>query len=519
VYLGFIVGASLPLLKTIKLSEIEKYKGEKSILIVGIENASTYCPELDLNSKVISETDKIYYCFSESESKEKHEEATHNFISNCFSEFVSKYKVETKLLTSLNDLKLINGKVFLFEDSICITVTSGNTIYYINKQLYWFFNFSFITQEIIINHFKSKHQIQFLSWTHSKFFGAYLKAYQTYVSYQDLVTYLSLYGDAVLYIGAICLEWLKILETSSTIDTQELDTWQKAYEVEKLLSKCKVKIDIEKSKKIVEEADNSVVQSMLTHNYNGYLYSNYNGTDKRTGRIYSIDNGYSLQTLSGSLKNLIIAESKSVLVQLDYNYFEFSLIYQLCNIEIKEDPHTAISILIFGDDKHRKEGKSINYGLTYGKSVESILVELYRDNVIEVSKEELREKLNDFLVPINLLKKNLVEEYRANECIKNYFHRTIVPEDEYKCLSYYIQSTAADILIRKILRTQDLLEQYNPTNHLLLQNHDSVLFNLIQKDVEETQLVESIIDILESDEDGLTGKVTLTYGQTWEECK
>ena len=46
-----------------------------------------------------------------------------------------------------------------------------------------------------------------------------------------------------------------------------------------------------------------------------------------------------------------------------------------------------------------------------------------------------------------------------------------------------------------------------------------MLFNLNLKEVEETQLVESIIETLESDEDGLTGVVKLTYGQTWENCK
>jgi DNA polymerase I-like protein with 3'-5' exonuclease and polymerase domains len=175
--------------------------------------------------------------------------------------------------------------------------------------------------------------------------------------------------------------------------------------------------------------------------------------------------------------------------------------------------------MIFGDEEHRKIGKDINYGLLYGKSVESVLNDLYRDNTIEISREELREKLIKFVEPINILKNNLAEEYKANECIKNYFHRTIVPEEEYKCLNNYIQSTAADFLIRKILKIQDLLEQYSNSNCLLLQNHDSILFNLNLKEVEETQLVECIIEVLESDEDGSTGVVKLNYGKNWEECK
>ena len=517
-YLGFVINSTYPLLKTIKLSEIESYKGLGSILIVGLESASSYYPELDLNSKIISEQDKIYYCFSETESKEKYEEAIQNFISSCFTEFTLNYKIKNKLLTSLNELKLQEGRIFLYEDSICITITYGNSIYYINKQLYWFFNFSFITQEVIIEHFKSNHQVQFISWTCSKFFEAYLKSYNTHISCQDLITHLSLYGDATLYIGAICLKWLERLEEQE-IDPQELSTWQKAYEVESYLSKCKVKLNLDKALDVLEESENSVVQSMVSNSSNGYLYSNYNGTNKRTGRIYSTNNGYSLQTLSGNLKSLIIAETNSYLVQLDYNYFEFSLIYQLLNLDVKEDPHLLMSNLVFGDDLHRKEGKSINYGLLYGQSVENTLNELYKENSINVEREELKRKLNELLEPINILKKNLTEEYKANGCIKNYFHRTIVPEEEYKCLNNYIQSTAADFLIRKILLLQDVLEQYNTQNYLLLQNHDSLLFNLIRKDVEETQLVELIIEVMENDEDGLTGTVELTYGNTWEECK
>jgi DNA polymerase I-like protein with 3'-5' exonuclease and polymerase domains len=127
----------------------------------------------------------------------------------------------------------------------------------------------------------------------------------------------------------------------------------------------------------------------------------------------------------------------------------------------------------------------------------------------------IEKKLRLFVDLITNFNVTLRKEFKQNGYILNYFKRRIYPEKNYALVNNYIQSTAADIIIRKILKIRELLTKYNPLNSIVLQNHDSVLLNFCKYDIENTDIVLKIKEILEESENGLFNKVSLKYGTNW----
>lgn len=506
-YIGYCINGNHPILKTILENEIDLYIGSKPILIIGFEKAAELYPYVTLANKIIDKKKKIYYSFSEEESEAKYQEYLDNFIINCFKLIVNKSEVVN--VVKLEDVKINKEEeVFIYETSVILTITNNNKIFYINKEVISFFNEEFAglssIESLLIG-------CKVISWDGYKFYGTYLKANNYYKSKEQIEILLSQHGDVDLYMGVLCLNFLKELK----IDVDLINLWQQAYLIEKKLSDIKVKVDEERVR-ILSDNDNPIMQNIYNSIEGDCIIQKYNGTNKTTGRIYPYGTGFSLQSLAKPLRDIIIAEPDCFLVEFDYKAFEYNILSQLCKFEIKGDPHLYMSQLLFKDNEHRDIGKGLNYSLLYGKSIDTVILETLKLPGLKLSKEELKEKLSKVLYPVKELQEKLEEELKVNKRLINYFGRNIYPEKVYACVNNYIQSTAADILIIKLSKLFDLLSKHPPINKIVLQSHDSVLLNLSSSTIEKTDIASDIKTLLESPEKGLIGKVDVKYGLNWE---
>lgn len=511
-YIGYVLGDNtLPLLKQVSELEVKSLTGDKPTLIVGYSNAVKLFPQLaKVNSRIIDKKKQIYYSYSREESESSYSTQTVKFLKRTFAAIVKGTSVVSIINPDKIDIEKLKGQpVFLYETEKLITVSTAKVVYYFNKEISTFFSKGALTSEVLA---ELLDQCDVWSWDRFKFFGALLKSNHCYKSKDQLRHLLAPYGDIELFMGAFCVNWMKELDHNGFEKT-----WQRAYEVETYISSLPIKIDRKLVTAYSYTSDNDLFATLLKCEDEGYIYQKYNGTDKTTGRMFAIDSGYSVQTLSKNIRNIIIAEPNCYLVEFDFKYFEHKLLQQLCKVPLKGDPHKSLSIALFGSDQFRDIAKGINYSTIYGKSLESTVKDLLKEHKLALSEQELLKRLKELTEPAKKLEARLQKEFKRDGYIINPFGRPVVSEKTYALVNNYVQSTASDLVIIKILKIRTYLKQYNTLNRIILQNHDSILFNLRISDVEETSIAQDLKLILEEPEMDLSGKVSIKHGFNWKD--
>lgn len=502
--LGYIVNSSHPLLQTISAADIPLYKTKGNVLVVGFAFAETLYPNIDLADKMLESN--VYYCFDAEEAEAKSAEQIENFLKHCSSLFTSSITIVKCKEYPMIDL---DKETFICQGETFITLTQTNTVYYINKQIFTFFN----GVPFDIQHYNFQKSY---SWDSFIYFPAVLKALNVYKEERSLQSELQKVINVNVYFGALCLQWLQELKPFN-LEQSNVRVWQRAYKIEEALSNIKIKVDSNKLKELAETETGKTFQTILDNVQDNYIVQKYKGTDKTTGRIYAFDSGFSLQSLSKVHRDIIVAEPNCVLFEFDYQYFEYTLLAQLTKLPIDDDPHIAISTLIFGEAK-REIGKKINYGLLYGQSVDRLIDDLKSYPEVTINKKELKELLLERISPVLEFSSKLQKQLKEKGYIENYFDRNITPDKVYASMNNYIQSTAADFIIIKIEKIMNLLKSYPAQNRIVLQNHDSILLNLDSNSV-NNDLALKIKNTLEEHESNLFAKTTFKYGTNWKTLK
>jgi hypothetical protein len=499
VNIGYIVYDSHPLLQTISPEDISLCT-DKPIIIIGVANASLLYPNLNLENKHI--INNVYYTFSPRESNIKYEEHINEFVEKCFQIFISDIKVS--FLIDIKKITLENELVFIHTTDTKIIVSTSREIFVLNKNITQYFNSTNDLEYTLIKKLSEKNQV--VSWNGPNYFQAYLKSNNLFFSEHELKVKTKHINNSALYLGYLCLTILKKISIKPNIEL-----WQRAFKIENLLSSCPIKIDIETLNKHIEQTHSSILQNIYSHLNKNYVIQKCNGTDKLTGRIYPT-NSISLQTLPKEFRDIVIPNNNSKLFEIDYKYFEYYLLNQLCDMKIEGDPHEYLSIKLFGDKTKRHITKGINYSLMYGKNIDKILFEL-KEQGIDVSS--LKMQLQEFIKPINEFSLKLEEEFSKKGEIKNYFGRNIYPGKSFALLNNYIQSTAADFIIIKLDKIFNLLEHY-PKSNILFQNHDSIILSLHNEDL-SIGLLNQIISIMCSSEKKISALVDIKSGVNWKD--
>lgn len=222
-------------------------------------------------------------------------------------------------------------------------------------------------------------------------------------------------------------------------------------------------------------------------------------SDKRalTGRIICVDK-FNIQLLpkADELRTHIVSRFKNgSLVNFDYSSFETMLSMYLTfnNDFIKDfsekDMHFEIAKKIFErddiDNEQRVFAKKINHAIVYGAGKKTIL-DILRDFK---NSEEIFNKINQVLKPILDNREVLIKEFKNKEYIKNYFGTFIFPQKEYAIYNNYVQSTAADIIVRKIIEVNEILKGCH--SKILTSVHDSIMVDMHPN---EEFLIEEIVE-------------------------
>lgn len=226
---------------------------------------------------------------------------------------------------------------------------------------------------------------------------------------------------------------------------------------------------------------------------------NYSTKKTLTGRI-SCSDRYNPQNLSKSNedRSMIISRFRNGKVyQFDYTSFEARIALYICGDEdfienyYDKDLHVETAKIIFDTDdfstEQREIAKLANMAIMYGASEATALkiLEKYPE-----PHDKLR-RIKNFLSPIFNKAAEIIEEAKLNGYLINKWGSIIRPEKDFAGFNNYLQSTAAEIIVDKVLEIKVLLTNYR--SQFLFQVHDSLVFDIHP---EEADLVEKIAKIL-----------------------
>jgi len=222
---------------------------------------------------------------------------------------------------------------------------------------------------------------------------------------------------------------------------------------------------------------------------------NYSSKRTLTGRITSVDN-YNPQNLikTNDDRSFIISRFRGGRIyQFDYTSFEARIALYICENEdfiqnyYDKDLHFETARIIFDEfdvnNEQRDIAKLANMAIMYGASEATAL------KILELFPEPVEKliKIKQFLEPIFNKAKKVIEESKDKGYLINKWGSIIKPEKDFAGFNNYLQSTAAEIIVDKVLEIKSLL--IGKKSQFMFQVHDSLVFDIHP---EEEYLVEII---------------------------
>lgn len=203
-----------------------------------------------------------------------------------------------------------------------------------------------------------------------------------------------------------------------------------------------------------------------------------------TGRITSVDR-YNPQNLSktNDERAMIVSRFRGGQVyQFDFTSFEIRIaLYLSENSDFIEqyydkDIHAETAMIIFETmdftEEQRNIAKDVNHTVLYGAGEATILKKL--EGLPYPHEKMLRVK--EFMAPIFKKSKELMELAESQGYIINKWGSIIKPEKSYAGFNNYIQSTAAEIIVDKVIEIKELLK--GKKSQFMFQVHDSLVLDI-----------------------------------------
>ncbi len=187
----------------------------------------------------------------------------------------------------------------------------------------------------------------------------------------------------------------------------------------------------------------------------GRLYCDYNIFGTKTGRLACNPNTFPILNLGKEFRRYIKPKNQCF-VELDFNAFELRVLLYLLD---KDQPDI---------DLHQWNIENVYRGL--------------------LSRDEAKKRIfswlynlesNDYLSERSYNREQVLERYWNGTQVVNPFGR-VIESDKYHAISYLVQSTAADIVLRQMIKLHRLLQ--NKKSHIAFTVHDSVVIDLARED-------------------------------------
>ena len=185
-------------------------------------------------------------------------------------------------------------------------------------------------------------------------------------------------------------------------------------------------------------------------------YVQYNIFGSKTGRMTTRPNSFPILTLNKDFRKAILPNNDKF-VELDFNAFELRiLLYLLDREQPNVDIHEWNIKNVYGGRPTREKAKKRIFAWLY--NLES----------------------NDYLSERTYNREEILEKYWDGTKITNPFGRTIEC-DRFHAISYLVQSTAVDIVLRQMIKLHDLLK--DKKSYIAFTIHDSVVIDMAEEDM------------------------------------
>ena len=268
-----------------------------------------------------------------------------------------------------------------------------------------------------------------------------------------------------------------------------------------------------------------------------------------TGRLASSDpnlQNIPIKSEEGKqIRKAFIADKKNLLISADYNQIEMRILADIADVrELKkafknnEDIHNLTASQVFNvsidkvNDDLRRKAKTINFGIIYGITQYGLAKQ------ISVSNQEALDFINAYFKKFPEIKdymSSTINACRKQGYVTNIFGRRIhlrgINDKNFSIRSFQeraainapIQGSAADIIRLAMIKINKLIETDKKLKaKMLLQIHDELIFESLEKDVEYTKKIikETMVSISKSEHHtfSIPLEVNVNSGHNWGEA-
>lgn len=266
----------------------------------------------------------------------------------------------------------------------------------------------------------------------------------------------------------------------------------------------------------------SLIESSIAFIHGGRLYTHWNHTNETSGRIYCSD--FNVQQLPVIGRRALVPDPGNVFLLLDYDQIELRVLATLANAQSlidmfnsSIDVHTATAALMLGIPPEEvtaaqrdREGKTFNYGLSYGMEADGLAQRL------GLPKDAAQQLIDTFFARMPEVRRYIIKVQRDAQrdgYVTNPFgHRRELADWSAKAktgrqaINTLIQGTAASILKRALIRVSSLSDV-----EIMATVHDSILVQ-IPRDGDKTQ---EVVSAMETQLNGLSFPITFAVGSSW----
>jgi DNA polymerase-1 len=279
---------------------------------------------------------------------------------------------------------------------------------------------------------------------------------------------------------------------------------------------------IELARKVIDWRQLSKLRSTYTDALPGFInpqtgrvHTSYALASTSTGRLSSTDpnlQNIPVRTEEGrKIRTAFIAPKGSKLISADYSQIELRVLAHVADIpQLKKafadglDIHAMTASEMFGvpvkgmDPLVRRRAKAINFGIIYGISAFGLA------NQLSISREEAGQYIKTYFQRFPGIRDYMdatKKEARDNGFVETIFGRrchfprikSSNPSErafmERASINAPIQGAAADIIRRAMIRMHKALAEAGLSAKMLLQVHDELIFEAVDKEVEATKAV------------------------------
>lgn len=277
---------------------------------------------------------------------------------------------------------------------------------------------------------------------------------------------------------------------------------------------------------------------------NNRVHSIFKQTETRTGRLSSTQpnlQNIPIRTEIGkNMRKFFIAKDGYMLIGADYSQIELRILADISQdpnmidaFTKKQDIHISTASKIFNipidavSSSQRSYAKSINFGILYGMGAFSLAKEI--DSSVEQAKEYIEDYLENFK-KIKIYMEKTIQNAKINGFVSTKFNRirhipellssnkNIISLGERLAMNTPIQGFAADIIKIAMIDVFNKLKSENIDGNLILQVHDELILEILEKDVKRalpilSSCMENAVSL------SIPLAVDINYGKSWYDAK